>query len=160
MAAHLDSNKIEVFPTCIERPGFPYARVLTEDHILDMIRSAAPAESYVVTDTYVDSAPFEFVINGYYVKVNATASAKHSFGGNNVYAHIFIDTTSPTHPQLYGTDNGTSFTGVAFTNSETLAVPTGLTNYEHHVLHILQKSGSTFSIPLTSHKCVDGGEIA
>lgn len=160
MATHLDSSKIEVFPTSIERPGFPYARVLTEDHILDMIRSAAPTESYVITDTYADSAPFEFVINGYYVKVNATASAKHSFGGNNVYAHIFIDTTSPTHPQLYGTDNGTSFTGVAFTDSATPTVPTGLTNYEHHVLHILQKSGSTFSIPLTSHKCVDGGEIA
>ena len=159
MATYLESTKIEVFPTSIERPGFPYARVLTEDHILDMIRSAAPAESYVLTDTYSNTAPLEFVINGYYVKVNATFSSRHSFGGNNVYAHIFIDTTSPTHPQLYGTDTGTSFTAVAFTDSATLAVPNGLTNYEHHVLHLLQKSGNTFSIPLTSRKCVDGGEI-
>ena len=159
MATNMESSKIEVFPTSIARPGFPYARVLTEDHILDMIRSAAPAKSYVITDTYSDTAPFEFVINGYYVKVDASSSSKHSFGGNNVYAHIFIDTTSPTHPQLYGTDDGTSFTAVKFTDSATPPVPNGLTNYEPHSLHLLQKSGNTFSIPLTSHKCVDGGEI-
>ena len=79
MATYLESTKIEVFPTSIARPGFPYARVLTEDHILDMIRSAAPTESYVLTDTYSDTAPLEFVINGYYVKVNATSSSRHSY---------------------------------------------------------------------------------
>lgn len=159
MATYLESSRIEVFPTSIERPGFPYARVLTEDHILDMIRNAAPAKSYVITDVYSDSTPLEFIIHGYYVKVNATASLKHTFGGSNVYAHIFLDTTSPTHPQLYGTDDGSSFSAIAFTDSATPTVPTGLTNYEHYALHLLQKSGSVFVIPLTSRKCVDGGEI-
>lgn len=157
--AVLNSDKIEIFPTSIARPNFPYARVLTEDHILDMIRSAAPADSYVITETYSDSEPFEFIINGYYVKLNASISNKHSFGGNNVYAHIFLDTSSPSHPQLYGTDDGDSFTGVQFTDTASIEAPTGLEDYERVTLHILKKVGSTFVVPRTSLKCFDGGEI-
>ena len=157
--AYLDSSKIEVFPTSIARPGFPYARVLTEDHILDMIRNVAPADSYVITETYSESAPLEFIIHGYYVKLNATTSAKHNFGGDNVYAHIFIDTLSATHPQLYGTDNETTFTGVLFSNTATVTAPEGLDSYEHYSLHLLEKTNDSFRIPLASSKCVDGGEV-
>ncbi len=159
MNRYLASDRIEVFPSCIKRPDFPYARVLTEDHILDMIRSVSPGESYVISEHYTDSAPLEFVIYGYYVKVHATTTKKHNFDGENVYAHIFIDTTSTTHPQLYGTDEDSIFSGVSFTSSATYSAPEGLTNYEHHVLHLLKKSGETFVIPSTSQRCVDGGEI-
>lgn len=159
--AYLESSKIEIFPTSIERHPFPYARVLTEDHILDMIRNVAPADSYVITETFSDSEPLEFIIHGYYVKLNATSSAKHSFGGTHVYAHIFIDTSSPTHPQLYGIDDEEKeiFTGVTFSDDDNVTAPTGLEHYEHYSLHLLEKSGSVFRIPLASNKCIDGGEI-
>lgn len=157
--AYIESSKIEVFPTSIARPAFPYARVLTEDHILDMIRNVAPADSYVITETFSEIQPLEFIIHGYYVKLNATSSVKHSFGGNNVYAHIFIDTSSPTHPQLYGTDNESTFTGVTFSDTATVAAPTGLEHYEQYSLHLLKKSNGIFRIPMASHKCIDGGEI-
>lgn len=155
------SNKLEVFPTSIARPEFPYARVLTEDHILDMIRSVSTADSYVLTETYSASEPLEFVIHGYYVKIDATSSSKHAFTGTDVYAHIFIDTTSPTHPQLHGTDDGTTFSGITFNNSETCEIPQGL-DADHvvpHTLHLLHGTGKTYSIPVSSKKCIDGGEI-
>lgn len=159
MATHLDSNKIEVFPTSIARPSFPYARVLTEDHILDMIRNVAPIDKYVITETFSETQPLEFIIHGYYVKLNATPSDKHSFGGNNVYAHIFIDTSSSTHPQLYGTDDGTTFTGVVFSDTPTVNTPQGLQHCEPYSLHLLEKRDGSFRIPLASHKCIDGGVI-
>lgn len=157
--AYLETSKIEIFPTSIARPTFPYARVLTEDHILDMIRNVAPADSYVITETFSEIQPLEFIIHGYYVKLNATPSVKHSFGGNNVYAHIFIDTSSPTHPQLYGTDNQSTFTGVTFSDTATVDAPTGLEHYEPYSLHLLEKSNGVFRIPMASSKCIDGGEI-
>ena len=157
--AYLETSKIEIIPTSIARPAFPYARVLTEDHILDMIRNVAPADSYVITEIFSEIQPFEFIIHGYYVKLNATSSVKHSFGGNNVYAHIFIDTSSPTHPQLYGTDTESTFTGVTFSDTTTVAAPTGLEHYEHYSLHLLEKINGVFRIPMASNKCIDGGEM-
>lgn len=159
---YISSNKIEIFPSSIARPDFPYARILTEDHILDMIRSVAPSDKYVLTETYTDSTPLEFVIHGYYVKVDASASSKHNFGGKNVYAHIFIDTLSPTHPQLFGKDTGTSFEGVTFSDTETVTAPEALGNdYELYTLHLLTRNSTTdtFRIPMTSRKCLDGGEF-
>lgn len=161
--AYLETSKIEIFPTSIARDQFPYARVLTEDHILDMIRNVAPADSYVITETFSEDQPLEFIIHGYYVKLNATSANKHSFDGNDVYAHIFIDTSSPTHPQLYGTDDKSTstFTGVKFSATVTVDVPTGLEHYEHYLLHLLEldKSSGDFRIPMASNKCIDGGEI-
>lgn len=159
----LNSNKIEVFPTSISRSMFPYARVLTEDHILDLIRSVAPSDSFVLTPVFNMVTPFEFIIHGYYVKIDASSSSPHSFTGDNVYAHIFIDTTSSTHPQLRGKDDtkdgdqSYTFTGVLFSDTET--PPESVANSEHYKLHILKKVGSSYTIPLTSTRCLDGGEF-
>lgn len=164
MGTYLASNKIQVFPISRSRPDFPYARTLTEDHILDLIRSVAPTKSFVVSDTFNGRSLFEFIINGYYVALEGSDLSQITFTGKDVYAHIFIDTTSPTHPQLWGEDNGDIFKSVYFSDSAIAESPSIISeNCEHYYLHILTKvtdtNGSIFVVPIESRKTIDGGEI-
>lgn len=155
----LKSSNIQVFPTSIARPDFPYARVFTEEHILSITRNAAPCDSYVITSSYDAKKVFEFVIHGYYVRL----AENTTFTSNDVYAHIYIDTTSPTNPQLYGVDENDVFTGVDFTSTDAANPPAILTqngsHYEHYCLKILTKESDTYTIPVSSFKVIDGGEI-
>lgn len=158
------SQNIQVFPTSIARPLFPYARVLTEEHILNITRNASPCSSFVISDNYSTSDKFEFMIHGYYVRLEAGTT----FTGDNIYAHIYVDTTVAENPQLWGVDQDNSFTGVAFDNTSTATPPEVLTQntsqYEHYVLHILTKVNNEYIVPSASKwtadiTVVDGGEI-
>lgn len=170
----IDSEKIQIFPSSIDREKFPYARILTEGHILDLIRSSSISSSFVLTDVFSLDTSFEFVINGYYVKLDATQETPHNFFKNedtDVYAHIYIDTTSIDHPQLCGSDQtpvggNTKFTAVSFSSDNSpspsdVFVTNGVDekNYQHFYLHILTKRDSKWIIPPASRRTVDGGEI-
>lgn len=166
----VQSEKIHVFPSTIPRTHDAYARVLTEDHILDVIRSSSVDTNFVLTNEYKDDQPFEFVINGYYVLLDASSESKHTFATfvpgtvpSNVYAHIFIDTTAHLHPQLAGADDTDTneFTGVIFSDSATCNAPAAVSGHcEHHYLPLLEKTAAgTLVIPASSRRTIDGGLI-
>lgn len=160
MGEYFDSKKIEIFPISSSRPDFNYAHVLTEDHVLDLIRSVAPSYSFVLTEEYDPKKPFEFMINGYHVTLRGSEESPLEFTWDNVFAHIFIDTYDPDYPRLWGYDSDDKFYGVTFSTSENHSTPMILSdNVEKHSLHILKKVDGQYIIPHTSRKYIDGGYI-
>ena len=156
---YLNSNQLEIFPVSKTRlTPFSSANILTEDNILNLIRSVAPSKSFVISDTYDASSTFEFVINGYYISIKGTST---NFSGKDVYAHIFIDTSSPQYPHIWGVDENGKFTGVTFSTSIDEPAPTILgKSYEKYSLHILTTNNEQkYIVPLTSYYCIDGGLI-
>lgn len=158
------SNQIEVFPISVDRPSKPAARVLSENNLLNLIRSLNDYPSFVISKTY-NNELFEFMIYGYYIKLEGTIDFS-AIEGDNIYATIFLDTSNTSYPQLWASDSGDSFTGVVFTASpEEAEIPTLIKDtYQKYTLHILQKSGNSYTIPPESRTRftideIDGGLI-
>lgn len=184
---HFTSNHVvKMFPVSFERVG-KYDRVLSEENLVDWIRgiasnSANPEKnsacSYVITekldgnfgktrnDTTIEYH-IEFLIGGYYVKLSDVGFMDKSFGNCDIYA-VIRESVDPdcfrclTGESINSDDN--EFTALQIVScgigeeltleSESLGTP--------HKLHILTKTGDSFSIPPDSLRvtsAIDGGEI-
>lgn len=181
---YINAPLIDIFPISKNRMDFPTARALSEVNLAKWHRNICDKDSFVISKTYSANKPFEFMIHGYYIRLLSTnkdkdnATITRDFSGmtdGNIYAHIILDVTNENYPLLYGSDfegsdKAVVFTGVYFTNSAELDeedIPEELVNTEIYSLHILNKSGSSYQIPLTSlvkfsstslEGVIDGGE--
>ena len=71
MIIQIETNNIDVFPISKPRPSMPGARVLSEVNLRKLIRGCTDYPSYVISENYSQGTPFEFVIDGYYCKIDA-----------------------------------------------------------------------------------------
>lgn len=82
----LQQDKIQVFPFGNTRPTDPLARILNEQNIAQLTKRLSIKPSYVISmdDTYVD-----FIIEGYYFKVNKSELIESSdFDNKPIFARI------------------------------------------------------------------------
>ena len=159
---NLHNAKIHVFPSSIARTNNPTAKIITEHNLIKLITSNTSQDSFVISESFDKEGTFEFVIHGYYVLLTSTPTSPLLFTGTPVYAHIFIDTSSPTNPQLWGHEDAGQdiFTAVEFTDTETATPPDLIKDsYEHYALCILTKNGNSYDVPWESRKTIDGGLI-
>lgn len=175
---YLSNESVHVFPISFDRASNPMARALSEDNIRSVVKSMSDQTSFVVSSNFNPVDIFEFVVDGYYVKLTPSVDNPLSFTSDDVYAVIFLDTVSTKYPLLYGSDTEDGFSGVIFVDSidesliESLqpivAVDaegntTKLTEYRY--LQILHKGADgSYSVPDSSRTrfnflLVDGGEI-
>lgn len=169
-------SNLQVFPISITRKSNPGARVLSEMNLTSIFRCFTDEKSFVVSDSFEAGKPFEFVINGYYCRIekNVIPNCFNGFSNGSIYAVILLKQTSEGYPVLAadeitdgsGESATSTFTGVQFTtNPEDIKNDNGYIPYN---LEILIKSGTSFTIPstskikmnLTSIKLneIDGGE--
>lgn len=164
---YIQSPLIDVFPISKNRLNFPTARALSEVNLIKWHRHMYDKDSFVVSKSFDESSPFEFMIHGYYVKLLDTNTVVED--GNNVtynlnlsgfedgpiYAHIVLDVTNINYPVLFGTEDvdNKTFTGVYFSNKselDTNVIPSKLINTETYSLHILNKQGTIYQVPSES----------
>lgn len=159
---NLHNDKIHIFPSSISRTKNPTAKIITENNLIKLVTSNTSLDSFVISESFDKEGIFEFIIHGYYVLLSGAPASPLSFTGDNVYAHIFIDTSSPTNPQLWGHEelDQDIFTAVQFSDVETATPPDLIKDtYEHYVLCILTKNGNSYDVPWSSKKTIDGGLI-
>lgn len=158
--ANLRSDSIEVYPAT--RRDVEYqktSRLFNEKNAIAPIQHIAEADSYIITnyDDLDSNGKFEFVIGGYYFKVDLL-SAQADLLLNpelqqalNIYGYIIIDTLNSTH-EIYGIDelvdeNGSGskmYTGLNISST----VPY---NASHSLLLFTRNSTSEdFGIPRSS----------
>lgn len=145
----LPSNYISIFPATRRAVEFQKdARHFNEANVINITNKMTDVDSYVITKTPSSSAPFEFVIHGYYVKVNSASSILAMFLASNpsqIYAYIEIDSGND-YKEIAGQDttnsNGTTYYyGVKFTNVK----PTGSNVYS---LLILKKKNTSSALSI------------
>lgn len=152
MAFTLDSSVVNSYPST-KRASVN--KLLTENSVTRVINRLIDNDSYVITnglsgiDYSTDipagewansSAPFEFVIHGYYfsidkgtkasglnylmdaVNFNYTDEAEHT-----LYARIFIDKVDKDYPELYGQEDiGGKYMAIQFfVDDESIEYPSG-----------------------------------
>jgi hypothetical protein len=169
---YINAPLIDVFPISKAREHFPTARALSEVNLVKWHRNICDKDSFVISKTFSTTEPFEFMIHGYYVKLfdSNKVTEKGSditynldlsgFADGPIYAHIVLDLTNSTYPILFSSETVDPnnpekivFTGVYFSSNEELdanVIPEELLNTETYSLHILNKSGSTYQVPLDS----------
>lgn len=161
---NITTKNIDVFPISYSRSGKSDARILTEQHIMNIakIATAAKDASYVISETLADN-PFEFMLSGYHVEIannapdpehpnnNGISELTSVFNSGSIYAKcVFVDGnkladdyTDTEDEELLGTYGGVVFLGTAETGA----------------LEILKKDGDDWKVPVTSSYTIDGGEI-
>lgn len=144
--ANIISENISVFPAV--RRNTEDSRRFSEKNLTQYIlKSVADKESYVISETYNTDENLEFIIYGYYFNVKAAKITE--VAGDDLYAHIYIDTNA--NPELIGIDSDGIFTGLDITDSEDPNYPSGYTDETatHKYLHILTKPDdfSSYIIP-------------
>ena len=166
--ALLNSDNIDVFPFSTTRGAKNDNRLLTEKNLINLAKHPIDHNSYVLTESYVQTASFEFVLSGYYFSIpefNCETLFPSLSNGEDVYAVAFIDDASQT---LYGSDddsNPSKFTGLQLVNDLNTATKpqqnTNITNQEYTTLSlkILTVVNKKFVIPEESRRTIDGGEI-
>lgn len=186
---YINAPLIDVFPISKVREHFPTARALSEVNLVKWHRNICDKDSFVISKSFSSTEPFEFMIHGYYVKLFDSNKVDENgtditytldlsgFEDGPIYAHIILDVTNNNYPILFSSEtvdpNDTDkiiFTGVYFSSREELdesVIPEELLNTETYSLHILNKSGSAFQVPLDSlvkfsstslEGVIDGGE--
>lgn len=163
--AYLDSEKVKVYPSSFRGTGTdnklynPESRLNTENNITRSIRAMSIKDttdksSYVISYT---SGILKCVIYGYYFELDLTGE---SFTDDDVYATIYVspintnvdiykysgyvlaryDTTSPGDTL----DDTSKFYGLCIDSNAN-------TNTNYHSLHILEKVGDSYTVPIASY---------
>lgn len=158
MSSTILSDKIVVFPaTQRSNDYWQSARIITEESITRQYRQLYNGGNFVITDipdgTVIgDNQEFEFLINGYYVKIKdlKTLLANMDSASSDVYAIINVVNLNG-FAQLNGGDvEGGDYQGVAFD------VSSG-GDFSLNLLHFT-KSGSTYTLDrINSRPTIDGG---
>lgn len=153
--AYISSENIKVFPSIGRDPNTDAdAELMNEGNISNIIRSLCrERKSYVLSKTW--TAPFEFVIYGFYFKVKDISS----LSDRPLYAHITlkentgnyqlltISNSTASNNSLQNLDQTSQFQGVLFNNN-----PSGGT----HTLQLLDGNGN---VPATSLLHTETNEI-
>ena len=169
--AYISSENIDVFPFSTTRGIKKDNRLLTEKNLINLAKHPIDHNSYVLTERYVPSASFEFVLSGYYFsipKFDCKTLVTSLKNGEDVYAVAFIDDVSQT---LYGSDDDSKpskFTGLQLVNDpDTATFPQQNTNITDQtyttlslkILTVVNVVKNEFVIPEESRRTVDGVEI-
>lgn len=151
------SDKIIVFPATKRADAYQQSsRLITEESITRQYRQLYNGGNFVITDipdgTVVgDNQEFEFLINGYYVKIKdlKTLLANMDSASSNIYAIINMANLNG-FAQLDGGDVEGDYQGVTFD------VSSG-GDFSLNLLHFT-KSGSTYTLDrINSRPTIDGG---
>lgn len=97
MNNYVSSANIKVFPASDRGSDYKISALTTENNLTQFIRSIYPKNngSFVISaDKTSFTAPFDFVIRGYYFSITATTSLGYESGP--VYAHVCILTADET----------------------------------------------------------------
>ena len=114
--ANLASTDIQVFPCTKRGDNQRSARLFSEENVSRISRVLLDKQSFVITDTFDASKPFEFILGGYYFKVStgsALTNAVSSVG--DIYAKITLSGTTvgdDTYYEIYGQDASGSYQGL------------------------------------------------
>lgn len=147
---NIKTEFIDVFPISYSRENKHDARILTEQHVVNIARIATAAKnaSYVISETA--TSPFEFMLLGYHVEITDISELTSAFESGSIYAKCVFDGnklandyTDTEDEELLGTYGGVVFSGTAETDA----------------LEILKKDGDDWKVPVTSSYTIDGGEI-
>lgn len=123
-----NSEDIDLFPISLARnPSStkrPYARTLSEDNLRSITSNLVDSKSFVIssdmildvnpqgaTDDSYELSPFEFMLNGYYVKLRARDLPRELWASKDIYATVLVDNWNYNDgyaPKLIGTDCDTS----------------------------------------------------
>ena len=174
---YINAPMIDIFPISKARDTFPTARSLSEVNLVKWHRNICDKDSFVISKTFNEKESFEFMIHGYYVKLlgSETGTPFSGMPDGPIYAHIMLDLTDENYPVIYGfdtlqQDGKTVYTGVHFTSTPDFSeceIPDPLLTVDEYSLHILNKSGTTYQVPLESlvkfsstslEGVIDGGE--
>lgn len=125
------SDNIHAFPVASRGPGFPYSRITTEYNLTQNLRAFTTMDGFVVkpASSLGDNDIVSFVIHGYYFEATAgDIKAASGIGSNSgtIYASIKVSGDSNEKMELQSMeisapeyiDDGTDFTGVAFSTLE------------------------------------------
>lgn len=154
---YLSGSDIHIFPSTITRTHDSNARLLTEENLRKLLATSGAPDSYVLSSSYSGGAALEFVLHGYYVRAKNISIVTSA---SDIYAHIFLDTTSDGNYRLWGSESERQFTAVTFNDSIECTPPESISgNYEHHYLKILVKEQDSWVIPIESRYILDGGVI-
>lgn len=156
---NISSTNIDVFPISYSRANKNDARILTEQHVVNIakIATAASNASYVINDTV--TSPFQFMLLGYHVELNNLAlgeligdenNTEPHFTSGSIYAKCdfngdklendYNETEGETVSQKYG--------GIVFSGTN-----------EDGALEILRKVEGSWIVPATSAYTIEGGVV-
>ena len=163
--AFIDREKITVFPVA-NKPTDPLSRLNTEYNLTNIVNRLVDTRNFVITNNEElqgQHQPFEFNINGYYVKVKGPETELDTNGmkiivdsvyptanytkGANIYACIFygynvnshIDKpheplTFPNFQELVGLEEDSVYTGVQFGATDTFTKPINIEGIDNNMV--------------------------
>lgn len=153
------SDKIVVFPATRRSDAYwQSSRTITEESITRQYRQLYNGGNFVITDildeTVIgDNQEFEFLINGYYVKIKDLKLLMSNMGSNesDVYAIISMETVDG-FVQIANGDLGGDYWGIYFDTTEPQdSIYLNLCHFT--------KNGSTYTLnSINSRPIIDGGE--
>lgn len=83
MAINISSDSVEVYPSTRRDISYQISsRSFNEKNIVSTIKRIVENPSFVISDKFNGNSSFEFVINGYYFKVNPANNILNAF--NNI----------------------------------------------------------------------------
>lgn len=108
---NLTPDKVtKVFP-CVSRENDLHSKLISEENITSLVRMVTDNNSFVINDSLSD---FEFVIDGYYFKVNIAKFFSDNPGP--IFAQISYKSASPY--RIIEGDTDGAFGGIIFSTTE------------------------------------------
>lgn len=167
--AYLASGDVTVFPSTVRGNTQRSARLISEENLVNIVNKLVDKDAFVISQD-AGLEYLEFIVNGYYFKVNYSNLIQLFPSSNDIYASIITGITGDNadkYTVLIGQDSQSNYEGVAFSGTEPAGeLQEGQTRYN---LKILTKSGGSWVIPKESliklkgfriqDINVDGGEI-
>lgn len=118
--ANLKSNSVEVYPSTRRDTSYQKtSRMFNERNAIAPIKHLAENSSYVITTEFDANGAFEFVIDGYYFKINPARVLIEDAGTSlKIFGYIILDTMNAI-TELYGVDDPTTslYTGLNIVNN-------------------------------------------
>lgn len=154
--SYLKTEEVKVFPSTRRVNKQTSARLITEQSMVGLINQLVDSDGFVITTEVhnpVSSTDlFEFNVHGYYFSVNLSSLLTLGDSWTDIWGIITLDVTND-YTELVGQDatadeNPTEnsvfqYEGIDFQSSASASPNT-------YSLHLLTKSGSTWTIPADS----------
>ncbi len=164
--AYLASGDVTVFPSTVRGNTQRSARLISEENLVNIVNKLVDKDAFVISQD-AGLEYLEFIVNGYYFKVNYSKLIQLFPSSNDIYASIITGVNADNYTVLIGQDGQSSYEGVSFSSSEPAGeLQSGQIRYN---LKILTKLGGNWTIPKESliklkgfriqDINVDGGEI-
>ncbi len=157
---YLKAQSVDVFPISRARSTNPTARLISEEHLLNLVRSICDTDSFVVTKDFIESNDLEFMIHGYYFKILGNSIPLDQFS-SEIWATIYLDTSDNNYVTLFGSDSdeadpaARTFNGLNLTSE----IPTSNDGRTSHTLLLLKKDANNWIVPDESRLKFDAESI-